>query len=714
MEEDRRDQLVELFAPQPDAELAPDVMGELQSMLRLHSIAPQELFYKWESYSLKMGADETRLDLNTARAFKTDLFESLERENRSKVHTRAGADRRTAAGATPRNVVKNSGDVFGMLDGVVPHTPGRRGANGVGGSSLQRKAGAQTPGAWKTNGEARSTPLHPTSGPKDGHDESAKPTSFTNRPNAGQVIETLNQQLECPDPPIVPPAEPRVKLTANTDLKKFGYRPMAMHLSEASEVLDDRIDEFAAAVQAHHNYPDSAFGSAASQDTSEVIAVGRIASDSPDARLNRASLVLETSRRVGAGLRVPLRVDAVPSFEFFPGQIVALRGVNASGDYFSVKEILSMPLLPVPASRAAALDAHRKRLAGPDAVDEAGAGSDPPPLAVLIGAGPYTADDNLDYQPLHELCDRAAATYADVLVLTGPLLDVEHPLVAAGDIDLPADLDVDEDSATLTTAFRGIVSPALQRLASAVPTITILLVPSVRDAISRHVSWPQEQLPGRKELGLPRQVKLLSNPVTVSVNEVIVGVSAQDVLSELRRSETFGPQPRNSNLLARLSRHVVEQRHFFPLFPPLERRVIAPLADAAADADADADANADLAVHSTGAMLDASYLKLGEWLNVRPDVLILPSSLPPFAKVIESVLVINPGTLSKRKAPGSYARISLYARASTSQEQAAGADAGAGAGAGASAASATADDKDSDELIPHRVFERARVDIIRI
>ena len=672
MEEDRRDQLVELFAPQPDAELAPDVMGELQSMLRLHSIAPQELFYKWESYSLKMGADETRLDLNTARAFKTDLFESLERENRSKVHTRAGADRRTAAGATPRNVVKNSGDVFGMYvsTGCLydPHALGslspilgsmglcrthpaveaqmasedplcserpvpRRLGPGRQTVKLARRLYIRraAPKMGTTNQQSRPPPVLNRTRQLRSH--VYRPTSFTNRPNAGQVIETLNQQLECPDPPIVPPAEPRVKLTANTDLKKFGYRPMAMHLSEASEVLDDRIDEFAAAVQAHHNYPDSAFGSAASQDTSEVIAVGRIASDSPDARLNRASLVLETSRRVGAGLRVPLRVDAVPSFEFFPGQIVALRGVNASGDYFSVKEILSMPLLPVPASRAAALDAHRKRLAGPDAVDEAGAGSDPPPLAVLIGAGPYTADDNLDYQPLHELCDRAAATYADVLVLTGPLLDVEHPLVAAGDIDLPADLDVDEDSATLTTAFRGIVSPALQRLASAVPTITILLVPSVRDAISRHVSWPQEQLPGRKELGLPRQVKLLSNPVTVSVNEVIVGVSAQDVLSELRRSETFGPQPRNSNLLARLSRHVVEQRHFFPLFPPLERRVIAPLADAAADADADADANADLAVHSTGAMLDASYLKLGEWLNVRPDVLILPSSLPPFAKV---------------------------------------------------------------------------------
>lgn len=32
-------------------------------------------------------------------------------------------------------------------------------------------------------------------------------------------------------------------------------------------------------------------------------------------------------------------------------------------------------------------------------------------------------------------------------------------------------------------------------------------------------------------------------------------------------------------------------------------------------------------------MVDVSYLKLGEMVNVRPDVLVVPSALPPFAKV---------------------------------------------------------------------------------
>ena len=36
---------------------------------------------------------------------------------------------------------------------------------------------------------------------------------------------------------------------------------------------------------------------------------------------------------------------------------------------------------------------------------------------------------------------------------------------------------------------------------------------------------------------------------------------------------------------------------------------------------------------ATGAMLDLSFLKLGEMLKVRPDLLVVPSALPPFAKV---------------------------------------------------------------------------------
>lgn len=110
--DDTIDELNKLFAPPPTTELPPDILGELQSILRLHGISPQELFFKWESYSIKMGSEETKLDLPTVRAFKKDVQESLERETRGKVHVR-NTDKRNAGHVASRNTGASE-DVFGM------------------------------------------------------------------------------------------------------------------------------------------------------------------------------------------------------------------------------------------------------------------------------------------------------------------------------------------------------------------------------------------------------------------------------------------------------------------------------------------------------------------------------------------------------------------------------------------------------------------------
>jgi DNA polymerase alpha subunit B len=103
-------ELNELFSPASTSELELDVLAELQSIMRLHSIPPEELFFKWESYSIKMGSDDMKLNIDTARALKKDVQDGLERENRTRAHVRSSGGR---GGATPRNVASNS-DVFGM------------------------------------------------------------------------------------------------------------------------------------------------------------------------------------------------------------------------------------------------------------------------------------------------------------------------------------------------------------------------------------------------------------------------------------------------------------------------------------------------------------------------------------------------------------------------------------------------------------------------
>jgi DNA polymerase alpha subunit B len=76
------------------------ILGELQSILRIHDIEPEDLSFKWESYCLKMGAHDTQLDLKTVRDFKKDLQENLERESRAK--TLAKTNERKSVMATPR------------------------------------------------------------------------------------------------------------------------------------------------------------------------------------------------------------------------------------------------------------------------------------------------------------------------------------------------------------------------------------------------------------------------------------------------------------------------------------------------------------------------------------------------------------------------------------------------------------------------------------
>ena len=92
-------------------QLAPDVVAELQSIMRMHSLSVQDLFFKWESYCIKMEMDEIKLSVETLRALKQDIQDELERSNRSH-HVHIKSEKRS--GATPRTAVKSGGDVFGM------------------------------------------------------------------------------------------------------------------------------------------------------------------------------------------------------------------------------------------------------------------------------------------------------------------------------------------------------------------------------------------------------------------------------------------------------------------------------------------------------------------------------------------------------------------------------------------------------------------------
>lgn len=672
MATDTSTELNKLFAT-PNESLDQAVQNELQSVLRLHDLSPQELFYKWDSYSFKLGGNERlKLDIQRVRDLKRDIQETLEREAKGKVHARN--DRR-AVGATPRVAAKAApGDMFSMMDGVV-QTPARPLTNTASNASAKRKHDFATPASKISKPHATSSP----SDAKVGNAFTTSNVAFSERQNAEQIIETLNGQIDIPEPPAAPFATSRIALKANSDLKKFAYKTMAMKLSEASEILDDRIDEILALVQEYHQLEDGAFGNPSVQSTSEIVAVGRIACDTSEGTLKPGSIVLESSRRTGAGLRIPLELDRVPGYELFPGKIVAARGTNVSGEGFSVSEFLSIPPLQSPASHEKNLEEIGTRLrAGAEASDL------PQPLNIITSAGPYTADSDLSYEPLQALVDRAISTSADALILLGPFLDIEHPLVRLGQFPpLPQSLHIDPDTATLTDVFRGLVAPLFQQLAKALPGILIIMVPSVRDAVNKHTAWPQEKM-AVKQLGLPKQCAMATNPVMLSLNELVVGISSADILYDLRWEQYVGGKPSKTDPLARLSKHMIEQRHFYPLYPPKNRESL-PKPAAAEGLDGEEGPVA------TGAMLDVSYTALGDWHTCKPDLLVTPSVLNPFAKVVDGVTVVNPGMLwARQKGAGSYAQMYIKEREVAEEE------------------------KGSTQPLAHKVWERARIDVVRI
>ncbi|KAL1844678.1 hypothetical protein VTK73DRAFT_2044 [Phialemonium thermophilum] len=231
-----------------DRELEPDVVAELRSIMRLYDLSPEDLFFKFESYSMKMELEGVNPSIQVLRAFKQDIQSSLERSHRAQAHVKS----EKRAGATPRSTAKGA-DVFSVLEGLVPTTPG---TGKLGKMSSARKRQLETPSISRVKSE------HPGSSPDNKSpsrldDANGAVSSFHDRPNPGEVIEVLNEEIPVPDPPVAPFTEPRIRIATASDQKPLGYKTMAMKISEVANVLDERIEEFTALVKEHRHLDDA-------------------------------------------------------------------------------------------------------------------------------------------------------------------------------------------------------------------------------------------------------------------------------------------------------------------------------------------------------------------------------------------------------------------------------------------------------------------------
>ncbi|XP_031474526.1 uncharacterized protein LOC116246801 [Nymphaea colorata] len=391
---------------------------------------------------------------------------------------------------------------------------------------------------------------------------------------------------------------------------KPGCRFMYDRIKDRFESLEGRIRRLATALLASGSFDEIVDATSASQNN--LFSVGMVCCDG-DGRLNEKSIILQCSVEHSGGRRVRLDLQKLVQYSVFPGQVVGVTGHNPSGHCFVVSKLVdSFPLLGpphvnYPPAKRPAIDPE------PDLMTDSAA---PRELSLIIAAGPFCTSDNLFYEPFVELLSYARRNQSHLLLL-GPFVDSEHPQIKKGTVDK-----------TFDEIFDAEILERLQDYCEDMgSSARVILLPSTRDANHDFV-FPQPPFDISTSKNHNHQVSCLSNPGIFSANEVTVGCCTMDVLKQLSSEEisrlpTDGTQ---SDRLGRLATHILNQRSFYPLYPP-----------------------------SVGVPLDLSLTPEALQIQSIPDILILPSDLAPFVKVLsfgpeESMMqcmCLNPGRLAK-------------------------------------------------------------------
>eukprot|EP00731_Ephydatia_muelleri_P026924 Em0018g1024a len=332
-----------------------------------------------------------------------------------------------------------------------------------------------------------------------------------------------------------------------------------------------------------------------------AVYVGRIMCDG-EGQLNAKSCLLDGPTKRNRGCTVKMDLPDSITCSLFPGQVVAVEGVN----------MYSGVLIPS--------NIYEK--------------SNFSEFTMVMAAGPFTTSDNLEMEPLQQLMRIVVTERPDVLILCGPFVDLTHDLVKDGNLDV-----------TFEDIFRDKVLSVLTECAKQTKT-SIVMLPSLKDAHHQYPVYPQPPFQFTKP-----GFHMASDPSTLAINGLCVGITSTDVLFHLSARTMFRGAP--GDRMATLVGHVLKQQSYYPLQPTFVRE------NQLNNTESDAD--------HTGVNMDLSQQQ-GLELPVKPDILFLPSDLKPFAKVVSGCVCINPGRLTKMAVGGTYCKIAARHRPGVQQD----------------------------------------------
>eukprot|EP00978_Attheya_sp_CCMP212_P025673 scaffold83048_cov56-Attheya_sp.AAC.3 len=392
-----------------------------------------ELADAWDAHSLN--AKVTELNELTFAAYRNALVKVSPAEGQGAVQTRPALGKRQT-GTGPSAM-------------LVSPSPTKR-------SNNNNKDGLSAVDALVTDDSARVS-LSPSSKknviPRTPTPKTApiKLPLFSERPNVGSVVATYN-------PHKLPALEKDGTTTRlceveydQFDTNVMGpYRYMFSPLEDRVKALDDRILEMGQEMQDQFGLkPKETNNDTNNNDDNHgdevapmqavgvpgqdgVCCIGRICNEAHEGKLNDSSILLEGSHDFSGGRRVHLDVSKLTTgFSLFPGQIVAVEGINAYGGKMTAQRICEgSSHEPLKTSAKELLKLHH------DTDHQNGQG-----LKIMSMSGPYTTSDNLDYEPLTAALEEILMQKPDVVIMTGPFVDVTHKSIQQGKVELKLEGD---------------------------------------------------------------------------------------------------------------------------------------------------------------------------------------------------------------------------------------------------------------------------------
>ncbi|XP_056657329.1 DNA polymerase alpha subunit B-like isoform X2 [Monodelphis domestica] len=369
------------------------------------------------------------------------------------------------------------------------------------------------------------------------------------------------------------------------------YKSMFQKLTDVREVLTCKIEELGYELKELHQI--EAFSPILVPAQEPVTVLGQIGCDS-NGKLNPKSVILEGDREHSLGVQIPVDLSELKEYSLFPGQVVVMDGTNSTGKRFIATKLYEGAPLPFYQPTEEDGDSDQRM--------------------VLVACGPYTTSDSITYDPMMDLIGVISRDQPDVCILLGPFLDAKHEQV---------------ENCQLTISFEEVFKKCLWSIIEGTRSsgTHLVFVPSLRDVHHQPV-YPQ---PPFSYPELPKEdkqrVHFVSDPCTLSVNGVVLGLTSTDLLFHMG-AEEISSSSSTSDRFSRILKHILTQRSYYPLYPPFEEMSI-----------------------------DFEHFYSYAQLPVTPDVFIVPSELRYFVKDILGCVCVNPGRLTKGQVGGTFGRL---------------------------------------------------------